>query len=244
MTPKSRHDAKVVLALQWTGVMGWTTGPLIRQALGVRSNNFPMLLRSKGLLDSTEIPGLPFGLFWLTAEGRDLASMYLERPVSAPARMDKLGSSYLSHDLMTQQALLASLEGIAQRNSSAVDLGAFLHHARESRDLVGVDSWSRPDILYVNPDTNVAYGLECERSQKGQRELNGKMHRLLRFAGSQGFSHFAVEFAIRGSKKTIDRYRRVWADVLEEAVRDGLSLEDATRVNCRFRAVESYLGTR
>lgn len=245
MTPRRRYDEKVALTLKWLGVMGWTTSPMIREALSVASNDFPPRMQRLGLLRPTEIPGLPVKLWSLSSAGRSLAAIHLGREVTSPPRMDKLRTSYLSHDLMTQRALLTSLKAIATRNGMRLDLAAFLNHARESRDLSSVSGWARPDILYVNPASKVGFALEVERSQKGSPELRKeKLYRLLRFAGSQGFSRLAIEFAILGGEKAVERYRACWDTVLEDARQEGLSTQELSRVSCRFRYTDHYPGIR
>ena len=241
-TPQSRHEEKLRIALSFVAVFGVTTVKLFDTALGVRCSNFTYTMCRKRLLKATHIPGLGFGLVSLTAKGRKLAELHIGRTV-APRRMDSFSTHMLSHDLMTQVALLDSLSGIAERSGCSIDLAEFLRHARESRDLTHLEKWSRPDVLYIDPRSNAGYAIELERSQKSTDDLvKNKMHRLCRFRAIAGLSSLAIEFAVRGGSRTLDRYRRCWDTVLEEAHRDGIAADE--RIRCRFRTVGDYPGMR
>lgn len=158
--------------------------------------------------------------------------------------MDKISSNTLSHDLMTQQAVLESLRLMASASGSELDLEQFLRNSRESRDILMPAGLARPDLLYVNPDNNVAYGYEVERSVKGGPELRNKMWAGLRLAGSAGFRRYTIEYVVRGGDRVVQRYSRCWEDVLEEARRDGLSVDVLSRVHCKFRTTDYYRGFR
>ncbi len=241
-TPQTRHDEKLRIALSFVAVFGVTTVKLIDTALGVRCSNFTYMMRRRRLLKSTFIPGLPFGLVSLTAKARRLAEVHLGREVAA-RRMDSFSTHTLSHDLMTQQALLDSLNGIAERSGGSIDLAEFLRHARESRDLTHLEKWSRPDVLYIDPRANAGFALELERSQKSTVVLvKAKMHRLVRFRAAAGLNSLAIEFAVRGGPKTLARYKDCWETVQEEAHLDGIHQDELARTRCRFRAVDDYPG--
>ncbi len=241
VTPFERFEQKVTIFVQYLGVFGISTNTLLRRALRVLGDDFPRKMLKRGYAISHRIQGTSFVLYALSTEGRQLAELYLGRKLGSPRRLDKVSSLMLSHDLSTQATLLESLDAMAKRTGSQVDLGEFLRYARESRDLTSIDPWARPDLLYVDPHSGAAYALEYERSQKGHEELKGKLARTLR--ASSSYRRLTVEFAIAGGQRVADRYRRVWDEVLEEASQDGIRLEDL-RVSCSFRPTKHFPGIR
>lgn len=238
-TPQTRHEEKRTVALMFLGVFGVTINRLLIQALGVQSDSFPRRLVRESLIAEHRIVGYPNKLYTLTSTGKAVAEAHLQRKVRL-VRGDKLSTSQLSHDLMTQASVLDSLNKLAERSSATVDLQAFLRHARESKDLGSFDKVARPDLLYLSNGVGISW--EVENSQKSSEAIKCKGHMLLR--SSAQFNKLTVFWAIRGGSAVVDRYRECWEQVIEEAFLDGISRKELARVTCIFTSTTSLHGLR
>jgi hypothetical protein len=240
MTPQSRHAQKRDLAVMFLGVFGVSVNALIIRALGIRSASFPRRLVRDGLVAEHRRLGYPNTLFILTRQGHEIAEMLLHRTVRL-LRADKLSTSQLAHDLMTQAAVLESLEGMAERSSASLDLEAFLLHARDSRDLGAIDQAVRPDLLFELDGRALSW--ELENYVKSSKSIFSKMHMLLR--SSTQFKSLTVFWAIRSGSETVERYRACWDRTLDQAHElDGISRQELSRVKCIFKSTAPIRGVR
>ncbi len=222
------------------GVFGVSLNSLLIRALGVRSDNFPRALVRDGLITTHRIRGYPSKLYVLTPAGHAIAELLLQRRVRQ-VRGDKVTTSQLAHDLMTQACVLSSLEEWGRSSSLAsVDVAAFLRHCLDSRDLGRIDKAVRPDLHYLWEGQGFSW--ETENNPASSSRLKTKFHLLLR--ESARFSKLTVVWAINGGPDVIERYRRCFDEVLEEANSDGISRTELSRVRCQFKSAETLLGIR
>ncbi len=221
------------------GVFGVSLNSVMVRALGVRSDNFPRSLERERLIVAHRITGYPSKLYTLTSAGRSMAELLLQRKVRQ-VRGDKLTTSQLAHDLMTQTCLLTSLEEWAQSSLATVDVEGFLLHCRDSRDLGRIDRTIRPDLLYLCDGQGLSW--EMENNPASSARLKPKLHLLLR--ESARFTRLKVVWTIRGGAEVIERYRRCWEEVLDEANSDGCSRQELSRVTCQFKLADALPGIR
>jgi hypothetical protein len=223
----------------WLGVFGVTTNALLTRALNVRSDGFPRLLAREGLVAEHRVKGYAPVLYTLTSAGCSVAGMLLARRVVG-VRGDKVTTSQLAHDLMTQSSVLHILRSMADQSGMHLDLRDFLTHARAARDLGQFDPRVRPDALFVKDGAALSW--ECENYGKSSQAIKSKM-RLLYSTAAQ-FTRLTVFWTIRGGPAVVDRYRTCFEQVQDDIERDGLSPECASRLKCHFSHAESIRGMR
>ena len=222
------------------GVFGVSVNALLIRAIGVRSDSFPRRLVRDGLFAEHRLVGYPHVFYTLTSDARELAEMLLHRRVRL-IRGDKLSTSQLSHDLMTQASVLNCLEGMAERSASGLDLEVFLRHARESKDLNAIDQAVRPDLLFERDGRGLSFELEAH--PKASTAVRRKLEMLIEY--SSRFKSLTVFWAIRAAgTDTIERYRGIFDEVLEAAHLSGISRENLCRLKCIFTSATRIRGVR
>lgn len=240
MTPRSRHAQKRDVALMWLGVFGVSVNALLTRAIGIRSDSFPRRLVRDGLVAEHRLVGYPNVLYTLTREGHNIAETLMHRKVRL-IRGDRLSTSQLSHDLMTQAAVLDSLEGMAERSSAGLDLEVFLRHARESKDLNAIDQAVRPDLLFERDGRGLSFELEAH--PKASTAIRDKLEMLVRY--SSRFKSLTVFWAIRAAgTDTMERYREIFEEVLEAAHIGGVPRQELCRLKCIFTPATRIHGVR